>query len=118
MREELEIKLKQTETKLATLQKRKQETISLLQRGEKSERRIAELEGELERLRNKQTHLKKKVKDEGERKRELEKEMEQYQKEVSKLTQLTIQQGTVLKVKTEEVSFFFCRCHGHCCYDT
>lgn len=107
LKQELEIKLKQTETKLATLQKRRQETLRLLQTGEKSERKIAELEGELERLRNKQAQLKKKVKEEGERKRELEKEMERYQKEVSKLTQLTVQQGHVLKVKTEEVSTFW-----------
>lgn len=106
LRQQLEAKLKHTETKLSTLQKRRQETLRLLQTGEKSEQRIAELEGELERLRNKQSQLRKKVKEEGERKRELEREMERCEKKVNKLTRLTERQGQVLRVKTEEVRDF------------
>lgn len=92
---------------MATLQKRRRETLCLLEtkgKGEgKSEGRIRELEGELERLRNKQSQLVKRVKEEGERKRSLEKEIEKCQKKVTKLTCLTEQQSHVLKVKTEEV---------------
>lgn len=72
--------------------------------GEKSEQRLAELEGEVQRLRNQQSLLQQKCKKEIDKKKKLETEVKQCHQQISTLTQETEQQGQVIRVKTQEVT--------------
>ena len=96
-------RLKETESKLLVLQRRRQETLRILQMGEKSDRKIAELEGDLERLRNQRGMLQGRLKEEIARKRNLEGSLEKYKLQIKSLSVCNEQQSRVIRVKTEEV---------------
>ena len=107
------MKLKETESKLASLRKRQRETLRVLQTSEMSSgRRVAELEKEIERLREKQTKMRHKLREEGESKKMLEREMEYCKRKVAELTDQTERQSHVLRIKTEKVmrEVFECTC--------
>ena len=72
--------------------------------GEKSEQRLAELEGDVQRLRNQQSLLQQKCKEEMDKKKKLETEVKQCHQQISTLIQETEQQGQVIQVKTQEVT--------------
>ncbi len=108
-----EKKLKETESKLLILQRRRQDTLRILNMGEKGEKRVSVLEGELERLRNQQGALKKKLKGESYRKRNLEEEVHQYKLQIKNLSESNKHQSQVIRVKTQEVSqcfVLYCMC--------
>ena len=101
-----ERKLRETESKLLILQRRRQETLRMLNMGEKSEKRIFELEGETERLRSQQGVLKKRLKGELSRKKTLEEQVQQYQLKINGLSESNKQQSHVIRIKTEEVCVY------------
>ena len=111
--EEQRKKLKNAESKLALLQRKRQETLRLLQMGEKSEKRIADLEGGIERLRNHESSLKRRLKNEATRKLKLEEEVEKCRQKIQGLSVSNEQQSRVIRVKTEEVGillYIVCTC--------
>ncbi len=96
--------LRDTESKLLSLQRKRQDTLRILKMGERSEKRVSELEGEMERLRSHQGSLKKKLKEELTRKRSLEEQVQQCRVRIMTLSESNRQQSQVIRVKTQEVS--------------
>ena len=96
--------LRNTESKLLTLQRKRQDTLRILKMGARSEKRVSELVGEMERLRNHQGSLKKKLKEELTRKRSLEEQVQHCRVRIMTLSESNRQQSQVIRVKTQEVS--------------
>ena len=71
---------------------------------EEREKKVQELEVHIDRMRNQQDQLQKKLKDEGDRKNKMDREMQKQQQKIKELEDQMNQQQKVLKRKTEEVA--------------
>nr|XP_006626674.1 PREDICTED: kinesin-like protein KIF27 [Lepisosteus oculatus]XP_015219438.1 PREDICTED: kinesin-like protein KIF27 [Lepisosteus oculatus] len=92
--------------KVQVLQKKQQDTKKLASLSAQSEKRLAELEQNVEHMRRQQTLLQKKLREETDKKRKLEAEIIRDQQHIKELQLKTEQQKRILKVKTEEVAAF------------
>eukprot|EP00794_Sanderia_malayensis_P016705 gene16705-18399_t len=96
-------KLKNLETKVSLLEKKQNDSMVVSGLKEKGERKLNDLEGQVERLRNQHDNVSKKLKDETERKTKLEYELAKGEQKIKELELKTDQQQKLLKRKTEEV---------------
>ena len=101
-------KLLLTEAKLKQLQQQQQDMQRLFRMRGKNEQRVVMLEGETERLRNQRERLKRELKDQNEKKTQLESEVKRCRQRLASFELCTNQQRKVLKVKTEEVCMCVC----------
>jgi len=71
---------------------------------EEREKKVQELEVHIDRMRNQQEQLHKKLKEEADRKIKMERDMQKQQQKIKELEDHMSQQQKVLKRKTEEVA--------------
>lgn len=71
---------------------------------EEREKKVQELEVHIDRMRNQQDQLHKKLKEEADRKIKMERDMQKQQQKIKELEDHMNQQQKVLKRKTEEVA--------------
>ena len=71
---------------------------------EEREKKVQELEVHIDRMRNQQDQLHKKLKEEADRKIKMERDMQKQQQKIKELEDHTSQQQKILKRKTEEVA--------------
>ena len=71
---------------------------------EEREKKVQELEVHIDRMRNQQDQLHKKLKEEADKKTKMERDMQKQQQKIKELEDHMSQQQKVLKRKTEEVA--------------
>jgi len=71
---------------------------------EEREKKVQELEVHIDRMRNQQDQLQKKLKEESDRKIKMDREMQRQQQKIKELEDQMNQQQKILKRKTEEVA--------------
>ena len=71
---------------------------------EEREKKVQELEVHIDRMRNQQEQLHKKLKEEADRKIKMERDMQKQQQKIKELEDHMNQQQKILKRKTEEVA--------------
>uniref|UniRef100_A0A8C5SRB2 Uncharacterized protein n=1 Tax=Laticauda laticaudata TaxID=8630 RepID=A0A8C5SRB2_LATLA len=86
--------------------KKQQETKNLASLSTQNEKRISELEQNINHMKNQQAQLQKKLREENEKKKILETGIQHGQLKIKKLQQKTEQQEKILKLKDEEIAAF------------
>ncbi|KAG8440652.1 hypothetical protein GDO86_006411 [Hymenochirus boettgeri] len=99
-------KIAAAETKVQVLKKKKQATEKLVSLSVQSEKRVQELEKNVQLMKQQQGQLQRKLKEETEQKRQLENEMQKRKQRVKELELKHEQQQKVLRIKTEEIAAF------------
>lgn len=97
-------KLQTVEAKLQALKRKQKDNEKISALHEEREKKVQELEVHIDRMRNQQDQLQKKLKDEGDRKNKMDREMQKQQQKIKELEDQMNQQQKVLKRKTEEVA--------------
>lgn len=111
---EYELTLKKTNQQLTDLKKRQHDSERLIREKYRSDKRVRELENEINRMRSQQEFLKKKIKDEADKQAEqsqlqakqindLRKEAENSFKRIKELESENTKQKLVLRKRTEEI---------------
>ncbi|XP_030049552.1 kinesin-like protein KIF27 [Microcaecilia unicolor] len=90
--------------KVQVLQKKQQDTKKLASLSSQNEKRVAELEQNVDHMRQQQSQLQKKLREETEKKRKLETEIQRDQQQIKELQLKTEQQQKILKLKNEEIA--------------
>lgn len=88
------------------LKEKKQATERLVSLSAQSEKRLQELERNVQLMRQQQGQLQRRLREETEQKRRLEMEMNKRQHRVKELELKHEQQQKILKIKTEEIAAF------------
>uniref|UniRef100_H3BEJ3 Kinesin family member 7 n=1 Tax=Latimeria chalumnae TaxID=7897 RepID=H3BEJ3_LATCH len=99
-------KIAVAQSKVQVLKKKKQDTEHLASLSVQSERRIQDLERNVQQMKQQQGQLQRKLKEETEQKRRLEAEMQKGKHRVKELEIRNEQQQKILKIKTEEIAAF------------
>ncbi|XP_020621415.1 kinesin-like protein KIF27 [Orbicella faveolata] len=97
-------KLQTVETKLQALKRKQKDNEKISALHEEREKKVQELEVHIDRMRNQQDQLHKKLKEEADRKIKMERDMQKQQQKIKELEDHMNQQQKVLKRKTEEVA--------------
>ncbi|KAL9978810.1 hypothetical protein ACROYT_G016376 [Oculina patagonica] len=97
-------KLQTVEAKLQALKRKQKDNEKIGALHEEREKKVQELEVHIDRMRNQQDQLHKKLKEEADRKIRMEKDMQKQQQKIKELEGHMSQQQKVLKRKTEEVA--------------
>ncbi|KAG2465502.1 KIF7 protein, partial [Polypterus senegalus] len=104
---------KKVETaKLKVLQKKQQDTKKLASLSTQSEKRLAELEQNVDHMKRQQLQLQRRLREEMEKKKKLENEIQRDQQHIKELQLKNEQQQKILKIKTEELAAFKKLKHG------
>ncbi|XP_021263229.1 LOW QUALITY PROTEIN: kinesin-like protein KIF7 [Numida meleagris] len=94
------------QSKAQVLSKKKQATERLVSLSAQSEKRVQELERNIQLMRRQQGQLQKRLREESEQKRRLEAEMSKRQHRVKELELKHEQHQKILRIKTEEIAAF------------
>ncbi|XP_065590055.1 kinesin-like protein KIF7 [Cyrtonyx montezumae] len=94
------------QSKARVLSKKKQATERLVSLSAQSEKRVQELERNIELMRRQQGQLQRRLREESEQKRRLEAEMNKRQHRVKELELKHEQHQKILRIKTEEIAAF------------
>ncbi|XP_037688954.1 LOW QUALITY PROTEIN: kinesin-like protein KIF7 [Choloepus didactylus] len=94
------------QSRVQVLKEKKQATERLVSLSAQSERRLQELERNVQLMRQQQGQLQRRLREETEQKRRLEMEMTKRQHRVKELELKHEQQQKILKIKTEEIAAF------------
>ncbi|XP_074151240.1 kinesin-like protein KIF7 [Sminthopsis crassicaudata] len=94
------------QSQVQVLREKKQATERLVSLSAQSEKRVQELERNVQLMRQQQGQLQKRLREETEQKRRLETEMHKRQHRVKELELKHEQQQKILKIKTEEIAAF------------
>ncbi|XP_006867189.1 PREDICTED: kinesin-like protein KIF7 [Chrysochloris asiatica] len=94
------------QSQVQVLKEKKQVTERLVSLSAQSERRLQELERNVQLMRQQQGQLQRRLRQETEQKRRLETEMTKRQHRVKELERKHEQQQKILKIKTEEIAAF------------
>ncbi|KFV84613.1 Kinesin-like KIF7, partial [Struthio camelus australis] len=94
------------QSKARVLSKKKQATERLVSLSAQSEKRVQELERNIQLMRRQQGQLQKRLREESEQKRRLETEMNKRQHRVKELELKHEQHQKILRIKTEEIAAF------------
>ncbi|XP_062439919.1 kinesin-like protein KIF7 isoform X3 [Rhea pennata] len=94
------------QSKARVLSKKKQATERLVSLSTQSEKRVQELERNIQLMRRQQGQLQKRLREESEQKRRLETEMNKRQHRVKELELKHEQHQKILRIKTEEIAAF------------
>ncbi|PFX25964.1 Kinesin-like protein KIF27 [Stylophora pistillata] len=97
-------KLQAVEAKLQALKRKQKDNEKISALHEEREKKVQELEVHIDRMRNQQDQLQKKLKEEADRKIKMEKDMQKQQHKIKELEDNMNQQQKILKRKTEEVA--------------
>uniref|UniRef100_A0A8B9Q538 Kinesin family member 27 n=1 Tax=Apteryx owenii TaxID=8824 RepID=A0A8B9Q538_APTOW len=106
LQKEFRKKMDAAKLKVQTLQKKKQDTKTLVSLSNQSERRATELEQNVAQMKHQQTQLQKRLHEETEKKKLLEAEIQQDQQQIKDLQLKMEQQQKILKLKDEEIAAF------------
>jgi len=97
-------KLQSVEAKLQALKRKQKDNEKISALHEEREKKVQELEVHIDRMRNQQDQLQKKLKEESDRKIKMDREMQRQQQKIKELEDQMNQQQKILKRKTEEVA--------------
>ncbi|RXM32331.1 Kinesin-like protein KIF27 [Acipenser ruthenus] len=106
LQREFRKKVDTAKLKVQVLQKKEQDTKKLASLSFQSEKRLTELEKNVDHMKRQQTQLHKKLREEAEKKKKLETEIYRDQQRIKDLQLKTEQQQKILKLKTEEIAAF------------
>ncbi|XP_062456116.1 kinesin-like protein KIF27 isoform X2 [Rhea pennata] len=106
LQKEFRKKMDAAKLKVQTLQKKKQDTKTLVSLSNQSERRAIELEQNVAQMKHQQTQLQKRLREETETKKLLEAEIQRDQQQIKDLQLKMEQQQKILKLKDEEIAAF------------
>ncbi|NXA51581.1 KIF27 protein, partial [Nothocercus julius] len=106
LQKEFRKKMDAAKLKVQTLQKKKQDTKTLVSLSNQSERRATELEQNVAQMKHQQTQLQKRLHEETEKKKVLEAEIQRDQQQIKDLQLKMEQQQKILKLKDEEIAAF------------
>ncbi|NXA36712.1 KIF27 protein, partial [Eudromia elegans] len=106
LQKEFRKKMDAAKLKVQTLQKKKQDTKTLVSLSNQSERRATELEQNVAEMKHQQIQLQKRLHEEIERKKVLEAEIQRDQQQIKDLQLKMEQQQKILKLKDEEIAAF------------
>ncbi|XP_041031027.1 kinesin-like protein kif7 [Carcharodon carcharias] len=104
--QEYQKKFVAAQSKVQVLRQKKRDTERLVSLSSQSERRIHEMERNVQLMKQQQALLQKKLKEEMDQKRRLETEMQKGKHRVKELEIKHKQQQKILKIKTEEIAAF------------
>ncbi|XP_075413953.1 kinesin-like protein KIF7 isoform X2 [Tenrec ecaudatus] len=104
--QEFRKKVAAAQSQVQVLKEKKQATERLVSLSAQSEKRLQELERNVQLMRQQQGQLQRRLREETEQKRRLETEMHKRQHRVKELELKQEQQQKVLKIKTEEIAAF------------
>ncbi|XP_060116319.1 kinesin-like protein KIF7 [Heteronotia binoei] len=104
--QECRSKVAAAQSKAKVLQEKKQATERLASLSTQSEKRVQELERNVQQMRQQQRQLQRRLREEVEQKRRLETEMHRGQHRVKELELKHEQQQKILRLKTEEIAAF------------
>ncbi|XP_031442714.1 kinesin-like protein kif7 [Clupea harengus] len=99
-------KIAAAQSKVQVLKRRQQDTAQLAGLSAQSERRVQELERQVQSMRQQQEQLQRRLKEESQQKRRLESEMQRGKHRVKELEIRNEQQQKILRIKTEEIAAF------------
>ncbi|XP_039179415.1 kinesin-like protein KIF27 isoform X2 [Crotalus tigris] len=106
LQKEFRKKMDVAKLKVQVIQQKQQETKNLASLSTQNEKRISELEQNINHMKNQQAQLQKKLREESEKKKTLEAGIQQDQSKIKELQQKTEQQEKILKLKDEEIAAF------------
>ncbi|NWJ04270.1 KIF27 protein, partial [Crypturellus undulatus] len=106
LQKEFRKKMDAAKLKVQTLQKKKQDTKTLVSLSNQSERRATELEQNVAQMKHQQFQLQKRLREETEKKKALEAEIQRDQQQIKDLQLKMEQQQKILKLKDEEIAAF------------
>ncbi|XP_066470771.1 kinesin-like protein KIF27 isoform X2 [Tiliqua scincoides] len=106
LQKEFRKKMDAAKLKVQALQRKQQDTKKLASLSTQNEKRVTELGQNVSRMKNQQAQLQKRLRDETEKKKYLETEIQQGQQQIKELQQKTEQQEKILKLKDEEIAAF------------
>ncbi|NWI12014.1 KIF27 protein, partial [Crypturellus soui] len=106
LQKEFRKKMDAAKLKVQTLQKKKQDTKTLVSLSNQSEKRATELEQNVAQMKHQQTQLQKRLREETEKKKVLEAEIQRDQQQIKDLQLKMEQQQKILKLKDEEIAAF------------
>uniref|UniRef100_A0A8D2JLL8 Kinesin family member 27 n=1 Tax=Varanus komodoensis TaxID=61221 RepID=A0A8D2JLL8_VARKO len=104
LQKEFRKKMDAAKLKVQVLQRKQQDTKKLASLSTQNEKRILEVEQNVNHMKNQQAELQKKLREESEKKKILEEEIQQGQLQIKELQQKTEQQEKILKLKDEEIA--------------
>ncbi|XP_067424665.1 kinesin-like protein KIF27 isoform X2 [Emydura macquarii macquarii] len=106
LQKEFRRKMDAAKLKVQVLQKKQQDTKKLASLSTQNEKRATELEQNVNHMRHQQAQLQKRLREESEKKKILEAEVERDQQLIKELQLKTEQQQKILKLKNEEIAAF------------
>ncbi|XP_070598837.1 kinesin-like protein KIF27 isoform X2 [Erythrolamprus reginae] len=106
LQKEFRKKMDAAKLKVQVIQKKQQETKNLASLSMQNEKRISELEQNINHMKNQQAKLQKKLREENEKKKILETGIQHGQLKIKELQQKTEQQEMILRLKDEEIAAF------------
>ncbi|KFO34605.1 Kinesin-like protein KIF7 [Fukomys damarensis] len=104
--QEFRKRVAEAKSQVQALKEKKQATERLVSLSAQSEKRLQELEKNVQLMRQQQGHLQRRLREETEQKRRLETEMHKRQHQVKELELKHERQQKILKIKTEEIAAF------------
>ncbi|XP_069481965.1 kinesin-like protein KIF27 [Ambystoma mexicanum] len=104
LQKEFRKKMDAAKLKVQMLHKKQQDTKKLTSLSTQNEKRVTELEQNVDHMRQQQAQLQKKLREEAEKKRKLESEIQRDQQQIKELQLKNEQQQKILKLKTEEIA--------------
>ncbi|XP_035421193.1 kinesin-like protein KIF27 isoform X1 [Cygnus atratus] len=106
LQKEFRKKMDAAKLKVQALQKKKQDTKNLASLSNQSEKRAIELEQNVAQMKHQQTLLEKRLREESEKKKQLEAEIQRDQLQIKELQLKMEQQQKILKLKDREIAAF------------
>ncbi|KAJ8298884.1 hypothetical protein KUTeg_022944 [Tegillarca granosa] len=104
LQQEYRKKIESSKARMSVLQKKQKETEKIANFSTQNEKKINDLELAVDRMKQQQENLQKKLKDEMERKVKLERDMQKEIQRVKELEKKNEQQQKILKRKNEEIA--------------
>ncbi|KAJ8340294.1 hypothetical protein SKAU_G00349270 [Synaphobranchus kaupii] len=99
-------KIAAAQSKVQVLKQKQRDTAQLASLSAQSERRVLELERNVQSMRHQQELLQRRLRQESQQKRRLESEMQRGKHRVKELEMKNEQQQKILRIKTEEIAAF------------
>ncbi|XP_052417964.1 kinesin-like protein kif7 [Carassius gibelio] len=99
-------KIAAAQSKVQVLKQKQRDTVQLASLSAQSERRVQELERNVQNMKQQQDLLQRRLREESQQKRRLESEMQKGKHRVKELEIKNEQQQKILRIKTEEIAAF------------
>ncbi|KPP78718.1 kinesin-like protein kif7-like, partial [Scleropages formosus] len=99
-------KIAAAQSKVQVLKQKQRDTAKLASLSAQTERRVQDLERNVQNMRQQQDLLQRRLRQESQQKRRLESEMQKEKNRVRELEEMNEQQQKILRIKTEEIAAF------------